>query len=406
MAEISNPPAGGQKQNGFVLLIAIITMSILLILGIYVVSFTTTEFKISSSQATATQAYYLAESGVAEAIWHLKNDNSWKTNFETNPTWNFSYTRNAALYSNGSYTVQITNSGLAKAQIISTGKITSSNGTAQRVIKSSVYKAMGDSVLSDNAGYADGDINISLANLNIHNGSLFSNLNVIVNGGSTINVDDAVRAGNNIVKNNNSTINAIVKQEHATNLPMPAISFDSASDPNSYKAKANHVYTSAQFASLLENNHNLTLTDPITYVTGDITTKYYENLTINGLLVADGKVDLGKIDLCIFGTRSKVTINQPSSSSPSGLLAKGRINFDLCLSDFDAHGLVYANDQINVLSLPKSFTLHGGLVSRKLTMTSIWQGLNITTETSTINNVIGSHTFSPVINVDHWEEEY
>jgi hypothetical protein len=188
---------------------------------------------------------------------------------------------------------------------------------------------------------------------------------------------------------------------------MPAISFDSASDPNSYKAKANHVYTSTQFANLLEGNHNLVLTDPITYVTGDINVKYYENLTVNGILASDGNIDLGVPDLlCILFGRSDITINQPTSSTPSGLLAKGRVQFDLCMDNFNARGLIYSNDQLKLISLPSSFNLRGGLISRNMELTSIWQGLTITQESSTINNALSNHAFSPVVTVDHWEEEY
>jgi len=62
------------NRKGFVLATSVLIMGLLLLLATYVVSFTITEFKISNSQATATKTYYLAESGIAEAIWRIKND--------------------------------------------------------------------------------------------------------------------------------------------------------------------------------------------------------------------------------------------------------------------------------------------------------------------------------------------
>ncbi|HPN89617.1 MAG TPA: hypothetical protein PLK22_02320 [Candidatus Paceibacterota bacterium] len=405
------------NRKGFVLATSVLIMGLLLLLATYVVSFTITEFKISNSQATATKTYYLAESGIAEAIWRIKNDPTWKTNFETDPAWTITYTRDPALYSNGSYQIQIINSGLARGEIIVTGFIDNGGRIAQRVVKTSIYKALGESVVGNNGEYADGDINISGSVMHVYNGSMFSNINIIVNLISVVDVDDAVRAVNNVNQSWTSTINApggiYAKNKSAPvpdPIPMPAISFNDASDPDSYINKADHIYTKNQFSDLMWANPNLTL-DGITYVTGDIDIKGPQKLTINGTLVSEGNIEVGKNTLfCCWGLRcgrSDITINRPATSgSPSGLLAKGKINFELCLDDFDAQGLVYATDQVSILSLPGTFDILGGIISRKLTLTSIWQGINITFDNEIISYTIGDPQYSPVVTVEHWEEEY
>ncbi|HQA64153.1 MAG TPA: hypothetical protein PK085_03570, partial [bacterium] len=70
--------AATSNNRGFILVTSLLVMGLLLLLATYVVSFMITEFKISLSQTTATKTYYLAESGIAEAIWRIKYDPIWK----------------------------------------------------------------------------------------------------------------------------------------------------------------------------------------------------------------------------------------------------------------------------------------------------------------------------------------
>jgi len=404
-----------QLNSGFALITSIFIMLLMLTLGLYATSFVITGMKISDSQASSIKTYYLAESGVAEAIWRIKNDAAWKSGFEGSASWTMDYTRNSALYSNGSYRIQITNSEKAKGDIIVTASYGLNGSTAQRVIKTSIYKAMGESVIGSNGEYADGNIDMSGSVLHVFNGGLFSNINIIANFWSTISADGAVQAVGNINTNQSSQIIASVK--HASNDPyqpapapisMPAISFDNVGDTSSYKARASHIYTATQFSDLLYANRNSTLTlDGIIYVTGAVNILYNNNLIINGALVADGNIKLGKNDLsCLIFGRSNITINNMGGGAPSGLLSKGRIDFELCLGSFVGKGLVYANDFVNILSLPNQINITGALVGRKITLTSLWQGVNLTYDNDMVNNAIGSALFSPIVTVEHWEEEY
>jgi len=414
------------KKNGFVLITATIVVASLIVLVLRTTSFTTTELKISDSHRIAVQTYYLAESGIAEAIWLIKNNPTWKNNFETDPNWSITYTRDPALYPNGSYQIQINNIDQAHGEIISTGYIAFGQTNSQRVVKTTVYKALGDSPISDNAHFADGNTDISGSLVNVYDGSSFTNGNLLLNFWSTLNVDNDVSATGNINEHWTSTINATNQIEGADPVLMPAISFDDLDDPDSYINQATVVYSEDDFEDLMWDNPELSLPGPITYVDGDIDIMANQELEINGLLVAEGDIEVGKntVWCCWDWTRcgrSDITISAisdspgvgppggggpPGQRSPSGLLAKGKIDFELCLDSFNAEGLVYANDQINILSLSGDFNLIGGTISRKLTITSIWEGINITRNSDAIISTISDPTYSPVVTVEHWEEEY
>ena len=413
MVEIFNPQ---KNKKGFVLVIAMFTMVIVLSLGLYASSFTLTEKKISSSQKISVQSYYLAEAGIAEAIWRIKNDSTWKNGFETNPNWSVNYERDNVLYPNGSYTINIQNTDLAKGEITVIANLDLGAKSAQRIVKTWVYKAIGDSVIGPNGEYADGNIDMSGSNLRVFGGGLFSNGNIIINFYSGINVDKNIEAVGNI--NINQSCNVIASSTFSNNRPpapapiaMPAVSFDNPGDSESYKNRANTIYTKKQFEDLLWANRGGSLTlNGIHYVTGDVSIKGDIDLTINGVLVADGNVVLGENTLlCCWGLncgRADIIINQQSSTSPSGIFSKKDINFELCLDTLNAQGLFYANDKINILSLTRANNIQGALVSRKLTLTSLWQGFNITYDNNIVNQALGDPQFSPIVTVEHWEEEY
>lgn len=414
MVEIYNK----KKSPGFILITSFFIMLLLISLALYVTSFTLAEWHIAQSQAASVQTYYLAEAGIAEAIWKIKNDPNWKNGFESSATWSIDYTRNPALYPNGSYRIQINNNDLAKGEIIVTAYLNLANGaTAQRVVKTNVYKALGDSPIGQNGQYADGNIDMSGTVLNTFNGGFFSNNNIIANYWSVINAAGEVAAVNNIITNHSSHIVASSTRSSNINppppdpIPMPSVSFDNLNDPQSYKSRADHLYTEKQFKDLLWDNLGKTLIlNGINYVTGDVEIKGNINLIINGTLVVDGDITLGKNTLlCCWGINcglSKITINTLGTTTPSGLLSKRDINFELCLDSFDGKGLIYANDKINILSLPNKIDVLGALVGRKITLTSLWQGVNITYDNSIVNYTLGNPIFSPIVTVEHWEEEY
>ncbi|MDD4271352.1 MAG: hypothetical protein PHF50_00950, partial [Patescibacteria group bacterium] len=359
-----------KKNKGIALILTIFLMSLVLFLSLYLLSFTLTEDRISRSQAWGAKTYYLAEAGIQDMVWKLKNDDIYKNNFETDPAWTASFSRDLPFGAeNGSYTVSITNTGLAHGMITSTGTIDLGNGkTSQRIVRTYVYRAMGQTGVEDSAGYADGDINISASLVNFYDGSLHSNLNLIVNLISTINIDQDLNAVNNFNKSAFSTVNVggdIHSKEYPPAAPaiaMPAIDFDS-SDPGSLENKATVVYTKAQFDALVAANENLTLAGPITYVDGDIELKCDRKLTVSGLLVSSRDINIGKLSIpCLLQCgQNNITVNHAEGVA-SGLLAKRKINFDPCTGNININGVVYASDEFKTLSLPKQFNIIGGLI--------------------------------------------
>ncbi|MFA6306308.1 MAG: hypothetical protein WCV70_00625 [Patescibacteria group bacterium] len=403
-----------KQSRGMALILTILLMSLILFLSLYLLSFTLTENRIAKSQSWGAKTYYLAEAGIQEMVWQLKNNSAYKQNFETNPSWTASFTRTNPFGSdNGSYTVSIANSGLAHGVITSTGTINIGSGkTSQRIVKTYVYRAMGQTGVQNNAGYADGNTDITASQINILEGGLHSNINVLVKLISTVNIDDNLDVVNNYNKSDFSTVNVggtIHSKEYppeAASIAMPAVDFDSTS-PNSLKNRATVVYTKAQFDNLIAANPNLILNGPITYVDGDIELKCDREITVNGLLVSSRDINIGKFSWgCLFQCgQSDITVNHASGVA-SGLLAKRKINFDPCTGEVNVNGVVYASDEFKTLSLPQEFNIIGGLIGRKLTMTSIWQPINITINNQYLSEVLGVTEFSPIITVEHWEEEY
>ncbi|MDP2708672.1 MAG: hypothetical protein Q8O93_01295 [bacterium] len=403
------------KNRGIALILTLLLMSLVLFLSLYLLNFSLTEDRISKSQAWGAKTYYLAESGIQEMVWRLKNDAAYKQNFETDPNWTVNFSRvNPFGADNGSYSVNLQNIGLARGVITSTGTIDIGNGkTSQRIVKTYVYRALGQSAIIDTSAYADGNVDISYGTVNFYDGSAHSNNNFIINGISTVNVDTDLKAVNQYNKSWLSTVNVGGSVYSSNNPPaaaeiqMPAVDFDS-DDPNSLINRAGAVYSSSEFDELMENNQNLTL-NGITYVDGDINIKGAQTLTINGLLVAGRDIMIGH-SLCRGWSRcgsNSIAVNN-TEGQPSGLMAKRKINFELWTGEVDISGIIYANDQLNLLNVPVGFNFnaYGGLISRKLTVTGVWRPINIHYNSEILSQSLGATEFSPVITVEHWEEEY
>lgn len=406
-----------KNQLGVELIITILLMTTILFLAAYLLDAALIENRIAQSQSWGARTYYLAEAGIQDMVWKLKNDAGCKQNFETNPAWTATFSRTDPFGAgNGSYTITITNSGLAHGTIVSIGTIGLGNGaTSQRIVKTAVFRAMGQAGIGDNGAYADGNIDIALSNIYFHDGSSHSNNNYNIKAFSTVNVDNNINVVNQYIESWLSNVN-VGGSIHAANYPhqpaaaaiqMPAVDFDSAA-ANSLKNQATIVYSQSQFDTLMQNNQNLTLPGPITYVDGDIDVKGAQTLTVNGLLVA-GR-DFNFASSRCRGSRcgnSHLTVIR-TAGQKAGIFAKRKIYFNLWSGNINVNGVVYANDQFNLLSLPLGYNINitGALIGRKLTITSVWLPINIYYDNTVINEALGITSFSPVMTVEHWEEEY
>lgn len=460
------------SQKGIVLIISVLFLGVLLTLGAYFLIFTLTESRISKSQIVASQTYYLAEAGANEAIWKLKNDTAWKDNFETEPgcyNWSAEFSKNDILIPDSSYYVQIQNSDCARGQIIATSTLSTSAGRiAQRVVKTKVFKAIG-SLTGDSGLFSGGtseNVDISASIVNFYNSNFFSNNNANIGWWSQVSVfdnpDTEKEEGKSLAVANLSVSQASVLNTTAIcskntcqgdcleegcppiSISMPMIDFDS-SDPNSYKNKATLaetmgqcsilcngiecstkcLFTANEFSDLLwqvGQGGTLTLNNTITYVTGIIDLSGYRQIVVNGTLVADGTINIGE-RYCWTNKgdkqcgNSQITINDPGVNIPSGLLTKSKINFGLYSSfqNIEVTGLIYANDEIRLVSLPWAFNIYGGILGRKISVTSAWSTLNIYLNNTIILEGIWAGPkppgvenppYSPVVTIEHWEEAY
>ncbi len=167
-------------QKGTVIIITFVILTALLFLGVYFLTFSLTESKISRSQGASAQAYYLAEAGVNEAIWKLKNDPSWASDFidpNKNPYLDGTYWKDEFTHSfgDGSYTVTIQNSACGKGEIVSTSVLPLTGGTAKRVVKTVAFKALG-SLTRDSAIFTGGsseNVEITSSQITIYGGNLY-----------------------------------------------------------------------------------------------------------------------------------------------------------------------------------------------------------------------------------------
>ena len=393
-----------RKKNvsgGFALIAAVLAVAVIGVLAFYVSSFTVTENKISTTQSNSVKAYYLAESGVADAINKIKNDAAWKTAFETNPAWNQTYTKSDALYPGSSYTIKIANTALAHGIITVTGNYMTGNKSSKRVIQTLVFKASGGNGVLDTIGiYSYGSIKTQSANnIIINGGGLHSNGNIQTNASTNLYVSgDITAVGNNNL--NAGNVHASSTRDKQSNPPvaiveMPSVSFDNAGDPNSLKARAAHVYTPTQFTNTVLNSGIITLTG-INYVTGDITISGSKIITINGALVSDGSINItGAVNM---------TINQANTSTPAGLIAKNNISFTSA-ANVNMSGILYSNNTCDMSNSVLNLTVNGAIICMNTNLKGT-ANMTINVNPQRTAAVLGSAGFSPVVTVQHWEEEY
>ena len=407
-----------KQQKGITIILVILITSSLMLLSLYLLNFSLTEKLIAKSQGLGNRAYYLSEAGINEMVWLIKNDSEHRTSFETESSWATTTSRVDPFGANtGSYSTTITNSSPAHGEITSIGTINMSSGqNSRRVVKILVYKPMGQSGIASSSGYADGNIDISNSRVNFINGDAHSNLVFTINGSSIVNIDENLKAVGNYIEAATAAVN-LGGDFYAANMPngpaaeifMPAVDFNSA-DPNSYKNRATIIYSASDFDDLMGANQILTLTDPITYVTGNVELKGDQTLIMDeALLIVEKDFTIGFKEDGHSRSGPSNLIIQSASGTPAGVLAGRHVDFKQYTEIVDIYGVVYATDSMDLVGIDAhttQFDVLGGLLARKLTISSCWQPINITHDNEMLTLVLGSASSSPTIIIEHWEEEY
>lgn len=396
------------KKSGFIIVLVMFIITILILLALYYLNSVITDSKIAASHKLAFQTYYLAEAGIHEAIWKLTNDQDWYNGFTTDPNWQASINRTNIFEPGYNYQVSAKNIKIAQAEITATSTINFNNQISQRVVKTKVYKALNPYLSEIISTYTNDNINITGGIVNVNDSNIYSNGNISLSFLSTLNVDGEVAALNNISKSWGSAINASAL--HSINYPpppelveMPEIDFDSDS-PNSYLNLADQIFTQQEFENYLSSHPNA-IFNGITYVQGNTNIQKGVNLTINGILVTDGNFKIGVSSGKFWLPNPEIHINH-SDNQPSGLISKKSITFGSILNNVTVNGLIYSGNTVKIDNLTFPFTVNGGIIAYNLDLTSLWQNTNINYNQEIINSALNNPTASPLIDIEHWEEEY
>ncbi len=455
------------NEKGTIIVVAIITISIIMVLSGYLLSGTIMEMRISKSVESAEKAYYFAEGGIKEAIWKLENDSEWRDSFVSEELntggsyWSDSFNRDLE---EGSYTVTIENTAQGRGEIIAVAEIPFMGRDAKRKIKTTVFRGIEGP--TDNAAIFSGghgsNINISHSNVRVNKGNFFSNHNLIVSGISSMEAydnEDSEKLEGQILSTQNISISdkseiveytAICSRDMCTEeclecppeeMPVPMVDFDSNSE-NSFLSRAEKkentgecavycddggglylcsescVFSPKEFDDLLwEGSESLILENEVTYVTGGVEVKGGRSLEINGVLVADKSIKIGereswKGDSGLSGLK----VHPADTESPAGILSKRSISFGnyFLRKETTITGVIYAGNSVDMTGVPYNLHIIGGVMGRMIKLSSLWEGLEITLDNEVIMRGLGymidgevsQPEFSPVIQIDHWEEVY
>lgn len=410
-----------QKPQGYVLIIVMVLVSILMATAYYFGEGLFTELIIARNNKGAAVAFSLAEAGVQEAIYRVQYESE-KETFMNSEVGESHFWHDQALISNGSYDVTIKNAAKGAATITSIGSYKiGATRFARREIKVGIaqaninpYPYEGGIFTGGGAGESIADVDVWSAKLNIFGGSLLSNRDINYKFGAIANIEKTVEAERNVIVKSPSVVNCAclisglpscganpgcAAAENQPPKTMPPIDFNS-SLPTSYISQAkNHIppqyfERASDFLALVPKNGSATF-DGVVYVDDSLDIDFNRQVTINGVLVASGSINVSK---------GSITINRPDGNA-SGVLSEKDLKIG-SNGNLTGTGLIYTGDRVQIDSSNSLvFDLTGGILSRR-TWLSGYRVVNIHYEPTVINTTLGNPIDTPVIEINHWEEEY
>ena len=396
-----------KNTHGFVLVLSVLILTALLLSGSYLIAISGTERKIADAQATATKNYYLAEAGVNEMIWDIRNVPLVSSAFLTG-TLDSSFDINRSNIfndSNAAYNVRVTSYAPAEAEIIATSTYQIGTSLSQRVVKAYVVKATGSGTEWEFSTFAGGRGSQQNGNftftgsgivLTANGGRLHANQVFKVQGAEVVVNDGVVSASNNInvIAGGVLTLNDSYQSAPTTTIDMLQIDFDSDL-ADSWKNRATVNYTENQFKALPSG----TTLNGIIYVTGDAKI-IGKNMTINGVLVATED-----IEITLAGQTFRVNADDTIGG---GLLAKDDVTFTTSGGTVAIEGLIYAADDLAITSSGTSFTIDGSMTGFDARVTASGGSIVLNYVPDNFQPVIDpiNNQESPLIQIDHWEEQY
>lgn len=423
------------KKPAYVTITVLILMMVLVAITYLFADAIYSELAIARNNKAAQAAFSLAEAGVQEAIYRVKYEseytNFFLSNLSPNPSENTkSFLHSApALLNNGSYDVSIQKTAKGVAMITARGDYTMGLKKAHREVKLNIAQAYTAPPYEDDAAMftdaqasATGDLTFSRSTINIYDGGLTTGRDMTLQHGSIVTVEKAVKYVNSYSLKQSSVLNCdcLFSDPDPLNPPPDCSSAPGCSpqvvlqedvaiptiDFNDYRIKAeseNHVYSSAEFLSLIPPGQSTTLEgtffveDPQLTIDGD------RNVTINGVLIvssgASGNITIGSNS----GSTTTLTINQDPETGRAGILAYSKITIDE-KSNFSGTGLLYSGEGVDLNSSTNQINLTGGILSRRVTVGQ--RTVNIHFDRDIINTTLSNPLDTPIIELSHWEEEY
>ena len=386
---------------------SVLVLSTLLMVGTYLLSNANSESKISKVQFLATKNYYLAETGIHDMIWKIQNDAATRQAFLNGTLSSSNNITKTNIFGDAAASYQVTaaNTTTSEAWIIATSTYQIGNNISQRVVKSYISKATGSTADWEFTVFAGGRGSQQNGNFNFTGsgviltstgGRLHANQLLKIKGGELKINNGGITASNNIIVNAGGklTLNNSYQEAPTSTIDTLQIDFDSAL-PTSWKNRADTTYTSAQFSNLANN----TTLNGIIYVTGaaSITGK---NMTINGVLVASG-------NLSITNAGNTFVINADPVKG-GGLLSKGNISITTSGGSVTVNGLIYSGNKLSMTSAGTNFTINGSMSGFDADVTASGGSIILNYTPANFQPVIDPtyNSTSPIIQINHWEEQY
>lgn len=404
------------------MIIVLILMLILLVVVYLYSDSLFAELAIARNNKGAQVAFSLAEGGVQEAIYRVQYDEATRDIFlgTTNGVTTFSH--DPALINQGSYSVTIQNTAKASATVTAIGQYKIGTlRTARREIKVGIAQADTPPPYPYDGGfYATGtgggssiaDSDFWFAHLNIYDGGILANRDINFKFNFFINAEKTIEAGDDVT-NQWSTVNCncligddgdpetpqcntnpgCVPIEGAPVKSIPELDFESyksqAQSQNQYYAKQK------DFKDLIPKFGSRTF-NGVVFIDGPLDIDWGRNVTINGVLAASGSITV---------SLGQIFVNPPAGGGASGVFSTGNVTIGGA-GNLQGTGLIYAGDRIQAdASFSYITNITGGLIARR-TWVSGFRTINLYFSSDVINTALGNPVETPVIEVNHWEEEY
>ena len=185
-----------KNQKGTVIIIAVFAVATIFTLGGYLLNSTLGEATITESVKAASKAYYIAEGGINEALWSIRENKGGNSdNYFLISEYSNVFESNIG---DSSYSVTIKNILPGYVEVVSIGQTPFLDKVAKRKIKVTIFRAMGsptyDAGIFTGSQHPSENIDIDSTKLEIIGGNLFGG-SVLSFKKSTIDVSGEIIAG-------------------------------------------------------------------------------------------------------------------------------------------------------------------------------------------------------------------